>query len=455
METLKNLLLLYASIIVFNMGLSGTLWLKNRVYQYKLLFFLWFTTFISFVLSGMFQQGNLAIVLSSASMIFMSLSMAHIVASLSNQKVPTKLFFFLFFLSLPFPFIFHYLNKPFVYLALPVCVAVVYPGFHMAVKAVRNSWSELTFSAKGLVLTTFLITLHHLDFAFLRDKPEFMLVGFTVAFIIFIFQSIFAPASIFEKVAAEKSRIQTEINLARDIQQKSLPEAPSFDGLDILTSMTTADEVGGDFFDFHKTDNQLWVFVGDVTGHGLGAGLGMVMAQSVISTLLETVRKISPQKLNFLLNNIFYEHVTRRNESLVLTLATIQFLSSRKLIVSGSHDPILVYKNSSKMVEQHDVDQIPAQIGLDNLWEENDFSQKTVDLEPGDLLFVTTDGVYEIPIDGNFEKGLLGIDGIKKILNSIAHLEIHEIQRELIKKIRSVSGNTQIDDMTFVLIKVK
>ncbi len=78
----------------------------------------------------------------------------------------------------------------------------------------------------------------------------------------------------------EKEKYEQELKIAHEAQMKLLPrQMPQFDLLDIDAACLTANEVGGDYYDFHLDDkNRLTVVIGDATGHGLNAGTGFAGA---------------------------------------------------------------------------------------------------------------------------------------------------------------------------------
>jgi serine phosphatase RsbU (regulator of sigma subunit) len=87
-----------------------------------------------------------------------------------------------------------------------------------------------------------------------------------------------------EQERLERERIEQELQLARSIQQASLPkEVPSLQGWQINPFYQPAREVGGDFYDFHLlSEDRLGVVVGDATGKGVPAALVMASARSML-----------------------------------------------------------------------------------------------------------------------------------------------------------------------------
>ena len=89
------------------------------------------------------------------------------------------------------------------------------------------------------------------------------------------------------KVTAEKERIGTELDIARNIQASMLPcifpAFPDRKEFDIYATMTPAKEVGGDFYDFFMVDEtHLAIVMADVSGKGVPAALFMVIGKTLI-----------------------------------------------------------------------------------------------------------------------------------------------------------------------------
>jgi serine phosphatase RsbU (regulator of sigma subunit) len=92
---------------------------------------------------------------------------------------------------------------------------------------------------------------------------------------------------------AHRARLELEVTVAQRIQRALLPRTFSIEGLDLAARMVPASEVGGDYFDILPVERGGFISIGDVSGHGLGAGLIMLMLQSITTTLVESFPKAS------------------------------------------------------------------------------------------------------------------------------------------------------------------
>ena len=84
------------------------------------------------------------------------------------------------------------------------------------------------------------------------------------------------------------ARIQKELSTAQDIQRMLIPKSsPQIPGLKVTAKTRPASEIGGDTFDFFLKDNRNILYVGDSTGHGIPAGIVMIMVDVLLETFIE------------------------------------------------------------------------------------------------------------------------------------------------------------------------
>ena len=303
------------------------------------------------------------------------------------------------------------------------------------------------------MITAIIITLHHIDFAFLRDKPEFMTFGFTIAVIEMILLAIFSTSSVLEKVSKEKAIVSAEIDIAKKIQTEILPEFPTVENIEISGVTVPSNEVGGDFYEFKTIKDQLWFFYGDVTGHGLGAGLGMVMIQSIINSVLNLKEAISPRLANFEINKQLFDSFNRLSFEMNSSITTVVF-GEKKLILSGKHCPILVFRYETKEVEEISVNQIPFGLGFSAQFPEEKFKEIEVPLYKNDVVFFATDGVYEAAKEGIHKNGLLDKNIVKQMLVDHHHDSCKEISQGVFDYVQSFTDGVLHDDLTIIVAKV-
>src|SRR5438270_8058331 len=136
-----------------------------------------------------------------------------------------------------------------------------------------------------------------------------------------------------------------EMALARSIQTSVLPRTFELPGYDISAVMLPAEEVGGDFYEFRRTNGSAWIGVGDVTGHGVTSGLIMMMAQSMFTMLCEQNGHQSPAKFVSLLNRaMFYNLKSRLEQDRFMTMVVARIERDGRLVYAGAHTDLLVFR---------------------------------------------------------------------------------------------------------------
>jgi serine phosphatase RsbU (regulator of sigma subunit) len=185
-----------------------------------------------------------------------------------------------------------------------------------------------------------------------------------------------------------------EMALARSIQTSVLPRAFDLPGYDISAIMMPAEEVGGDFYEFRRTDGGAWLGVGDVTGHGVTSGLIMMMAQSMFTLLCEQKDgHITPSQFVAMLNRaMFYNLRSRLDQDKFMTMVVARIDGEGRMTFAGAHTDLLIWRAARGEVER---------IPTDGLWlgVADDITHVTADrsltLARGDIALFHTDGVTE------------------------------------------------------------
>ncbi len=246
-----------------------------------------------------------------------------------------------------------------------------------------------------------------------------------------------------EKVKAENERRAQELEEARQLQLSMLPKrVPQLPHLEIAAYMKTASEVGGDYYDFHLSeDGALTVAVGDATGHGLKAG---TMVSSVKSLFLS------------LADHPDIPHIFHRMSSVLKSMKlrglfmamTIVKVNGNQLTVSISGmPPVLIYRAAKDDVEEIALRAIPLG-SLSNC----QYTQRELVIAPGDVIALMSDG---LPERFNAENEMLDYTATRRALAVAAHLTPQEIIDHLVRVGDEWSnGRPQDDDVTFVVLKV-
>jgi len=247
------------------------------------------------------------------------------------------------------------------------------------------------------------------------------------------------------RVTAEKERIGAELNVATQIQADLLPRIfPIFSGrpeFEIFASMDPAKEVGGDFYDFFMVDDDhLALVIADVSGKGVPAALFMVIAKTLLKN--RTQMGIGPSEI---FENVNAQLCEGNDAELFVTawMCILEISTGRCLVANAGHEhPVLRRKGGKFELVQYK--HSPALAVMDGMM----FRQHEAKLEPGDTLFVYTDGVTEAQ---NADLELFGTDRLLEVLNREPDADVETLITNTTKSINDfVADAPQFDDITML-----
>ncbi|MBQ7160687.1 MAG: SpoIIE family protein phosphatase [Clostridia bacterium] len=246
-------------------------------------------------------------------------------------------------------------------------------------------------------------------------------------------------------VTAEKERIGAELNVATQIQADMLPRIfPAFPDrpeFDIYATMTPAKEVGGDFYDFFLIDkDHIALVMADVSGKGVPAALFMVIAKTLIKN--HALLGESPAEI---LNKV-NEQLCEGNEAdlfVTVWLAVIEISTGKGVAANAGHEHPVIRRADGKyelVVYRHS----PAVASMPGMrFREHEFK-----LDPGDSLFVYTDGVPEAT---NADLELFKTDRMLTALNRDPSASPKELLENVRHDIDEFVGDAdQFDDITML-----
>lgn len=249
------------------------------------------------------------------------------------------------------------------------------------------------------------------------------------------------------EMTAENERVETELNIAANIQKNLLPtDFPASNAYELYASMKPAKEVGGDFYDFFMVDEDHLAFIiADVSGKGVPAALFMVTAK----TLLKTYTQFSKEedKVFSKVNDILCEN---NEEGLFVTcwMGILELSTGTLRYVNAGHNPPAIFNNENGYTF------LKGKRGLIlAAMEGMKYRENEIVLKPGDRLFLYTDGVTEAH---NTNNELYGEDRLIRILNETRKKSVREVLETIEKNLQIFSGNKeQFDDITMLMIQMK
>jgi len=240
----------------------------------------------------------------------------------------------------------------------------------------------------------------------------------------------------------ENNRKTLELENAKKLQLSLLPkDFPEPDNLDIAFYMSTASEVGGDYYDILSDDsNQIMIAIGDATGHGVSAGIIVSIVKGLIHQFRtdfnpsEILRKINEVLISMKISNVY------------MGLTLLKINNFQVILSSGGMPPVLLYKKNGNQIQDIIIKRMP--LGATNRL---DFEEQSLILNHGDILLLFSDGISEL---FNADREMFDYTRIKEVF----YENIDKSSYELINKLKNAAnkwrdGTDQLDDMTLVVVK--
>jgi serine phosphatase RsbU (regulator of sigma subunit) len=295
-----------------------------------------------------------------------------------------------------------------------------------------------------------------------------------------------------------KDALWGEMELAKKIQTVLLPKNPKIPGYEIAAYMKPADEVGGDYYDVICIDNNdcrggscarpqdfgqppgfastgspnndlqsripgnhkglplqtlhrtpapsYWLSIGDVSGHGVPAGLIMMMVQTAIHQALNSGFYHSPEKVLASVNQIIHQNIQKLGEDKYMTITLLQVITDGSIYFSGLHQDIMIYRMDRDQVEL---------TGTRGMWlgvmseiKDSLYVDQLI-LNPGDTMLLYTDGITEAT---NQKNEMYSEERLANLLKEHGQQSVEVIKNFILNSLNAYSCN---DDVTFMIIQKK
>jgi phosphoserine phosphatase len=243
----------------------------------------------------------------------------------------------------------------------------------------------------------------------------------------------------------EGEKMRQELEVARTVQMSTFPATmPSVPGYDVYGASRPADQTGGDTFDLSVCDQGLVAVLGDATGHGMGPALSVTQMQAML-------------RMAFRLGSSLETALIQVNNQLAETLADDRFITAFIGVLdpaahclrfhSAGQGPILRFCAATGVCTRYRPTSFPlGAMQLTSLRPAVD-----VDLAPGDILVLISDGVYEYR---NAENEEFGEERVEEIVRAHHAGSMAELSSRLLESIHAFArGAPQEDDITMVLVK--
>jgi sigma-B regulation protein RsbU (phosphoserine phosphatase) len=243
----------------------------------------------------------------------------------------------------------------------------------------------------------------------------------------------------------ERRKAKSELDIARHVQQRLLPQhAQALKTVTFGGRCLPAREIGGDYYDFLELGpGRLGVLLADVSGKGVAGALLTASLQASFRSQLDLgVRH--PKALLASVNKLFHESTPAEY------FATMFFAEyrdhGRELRYVNCGHPAAILARADGSREHLEATALP--IGIFSWWK---CEEKTVALEPGDLLVVFSDGVLEAGIERGEEFGETRL--IAALSSAPAADGVEELLDHVVNAVHEFSPGIQSDDVTLVALK--
>ncbi len=243
-----------------------------------------------------------------------------------------------------------------------------------------------------------------------------------------------------------------EMDLAKRIQTALLPSQPSIPDFRVAAHMETAAEVGGDYYDVIPSSVGPWFAVGDVSGHGVTAGLVMMIARTAIRTAIlhETevpgapTRTISPSRVLTTANRVLVEDLRHLGADKYMTVSLFRRVDERLFAYAGLHLDIIVYRRDRGAVER--IETRGMWLGVTPFIERH-LRDQILEVRPGDVVVLYTDGLIEAERDAE----PFGVDRLCAVVASAAeHGDAERVRAALLE---ALAPYQRSDDVSFLVLE--
>ena len=256
---------------------------------------------------------------------------------------------------------------------------------------------------------------------------------------------------VFKQELRDGRKLRSEVDIASEIQAQTLNQDNTIvPGLTIAMATTPATEVGGDSLDIIAgRDNNHYIYVGDVTGHGVPSGFVMMMVNALISafSLSESNGANILAQTNAILK-------PRIKQNMMMTAVMLRWdAAARKMYYAGAgHEFILVYKRQENKIYKLKSGGVAIGMVKDS---SKILKEQRIAFDPGDLIVLYTDGITEARYRSEQNGLLFSVD---RIIESIIRLEVKSAENVFRKITIDLSAwmgyrYKQYDDISLIVVE--
>jgi ligand-binding sensor domain-containing protein/serine phosphatase RsbU (regulator of sigma subunit) len=246
----------------------------------------------------------------------------------------------------------------------------------------------------------------------------------------------------------EKNRdITASIRYAERIQRAMLPREDTF--RDTFVLFMPKDIVSGDFYWMYDSGDLQFIAVSDCTGHGVPGAFMSIIGHNSLNKVVREYGITQPSSILDQLNTEVLKALMQRKEETIndgMDIALVAFDRKKfTLEFAGAYNPVYVVRKGE--VFTYKGDRFP--IGMTAVGDKKSFTNKAVDIQPGDMIYMCSDGYADQFGSSDVKKYKSG--NVKQLLSTIWDLPVNEQRERLSNEIIAWKGDLeQVDDILFV-----
>lgn len=275
----------------------------------------------------------------------------------------------------------------------------------------------------------------------LVDEALRIRLGVDVAIVVLSLVASFVVLSAFVRVEAGRyGRLRAEVDLAHQIHRVLVPPlALRVGGIEARGLSVPSGDVGGDLVDLVESADGWSAYVVDVSGHGVGSGLLMGMVKSAARVALRGGADLGA--LLTVLNSVIFD---LKSPAMYATFAGLQARGGAISFALAAHAPILRYRPGGGAVDELTMSQLPIA-----MFEDTQFTATPLEVRPGDLFVIPTDGLSDV-FDGREQE--FGMERMKTLVATYGDAPLDILERRILDAVRA--HGPQLDDQSLLLVRV-
>jgi len=244
-----------------------------------------------------------------------------------------------------------------------------------------------------------------------------------------------------------RDSLWTEMEVAKKIQNSLLPQVQHLSRCRVAATMVPAEQIGGDYYDVIENEaGELWITIGDVSGHGVESGLIMMMTQTSLFTAVNRAPGSAPSEVLGTVNAVLNENNRRLGTDRYMTLSAL-VLRNNELTFAGKHQDMLIWRAATQKLEV--IETTGTWLGVVERLR-GIVRDRTVKVHDGDVLLLFTDGVTEA-IDAGGR--MYGQERLEATFQRCVAFDVEHIVSHVVNDVMQ-HMHGQADDLTVLACRV-